>query len=48
MHLLLDLSKKHKKTLVYVTHDTEQAMLASRQLIMNDGTIIKDFSNSKK
>ncbi|MHA2255168.1 MAG: ABC transporter ATP-binding protein [Candidatus Heimdallarchaeaceae archaeon] len=48
LHLLLDLSKKHKKTLVYVTHDTEQAMLASRQLIMNDGTIIKDFSNSKK
>lgn len=46
LNLLLDLSKKHKKTLVYVTHDTEQAMLASRQLVMNDGTIIKDFKNS--
>ena len=45
LDLLLDLSKKHKKTLVYVTHDTRQAMLATRQLIMNDGTIIKDFSN---
>jgi putative ABC transport system ATP-binding protein len=46
LHLLLDLSKKNKKTLVYVTHDTEQAMLASRQLTMNDGTIIKDFSSN--
>lgn len=46
LNLLLDLSKKHKKTLVYVTHDTEQAMLASRQLVMNDGTIIKDFKNN--
>ena len=46
LKLLLDLSKEHKKTLVFVTHDSEQAMLASRQLVMNDGTIIKDFSNS--
>jgi putative ABC transport system ATP-binding protein len=46
LRLLLDLSKEHKKTLVYVTHDSEQAMLASRQLVMNDGTIIKDFSNN--
>jgi putative ABC transport system ATP-binding protein len=46
LKLLLNLSKEHKKTLVYVTHDSEQAMLASRQLVMNDGTIIKDFSNN--
>ena len=46
LKLLLDLSKEHKKTLVYVTHDTEQAKLASRQLVMNDGKIIEDFSKS--
>ena len=45
LNLLIDLSKEHKKTLVFVTHDNEQAILAQRQLIMNDGTIIKDFSN---
>jgi len=44
LDLLIDLSKENNKTLVYVTHDNEQAILAQRQLIMNDGTIIKDFS----
>ncbi len=44
LNLLIDLSKEHKKTLVFVTHDNEQAILAQRQLVMNDGTIIKDFS----
>ena len=42
--LLLDLSKAHKKTLVYVTHQQEQAVLAPRQLIMTDGTIAQDSS----
>ena len=37
-----DLSKEQKKTLIYVTHDNEQAILAQRQLIMNDGTIVQD------
>jgi len=42
--LLLELSKKKKKTLIYVTHDTELAILADRQLFMSDGKIVKDFS----
>ncbi len=42
LNLLIDLSKEQKKTLIYVTHDNEQAILAQRQLIMNDGTIIQD------
>ena len=45
LNLLIDLSKEHKKTLVFVTHDNEQAILAQRQLVMNDGTIIEDISN---
>jgi putative ABC transport system ATP-binding protein len=48
LKLLLDLSREHKKTLVFVTHDTRQAKLASRQLIMNDGAITKDFFNNVK
>ncbi len=44
LDLLIALSKEQKKTLVYVTHDNEQAMLAQRQIIMNDGTIAKDSS----
>ncbi|MBY9000908.1 MAG: ABC transporter ATP-binding protein [Candidatus Heimdallarchaeota archaeon] len=44
LKLLIDLSKEYEKTLVYVTHDKEQATLASRQLIMTDGVIAKDFS----
>ena len=42
LNLLIDLSKEQKKTLIYVTHDNEQAILAQRQLIMNDGTIVQD------
>ena len=42
LDLLIDLSKEQKKTLIYVTHDNEQAILAQRQLIMNDGTIVQD------
>jgi putative ABC transport system ATP-binding protein len=44
LDLLIDLSKEHKKTLIYVTHSNTQAILAQRQLVMNDGTIIKDLS----
>ena len=44
LDLLIDLSKEHKKTLIYVTHSNAQAILAQRQLVMNDGTIIKDLS----
>jgi putative ABC transport system ATP-binding protein len=44
LDLLIDLSKEHKKTLIYVTHSNAQATLAQRQLVMNDGTIIKDLS----
>ncbi len=44
LDLLLDLSKTHKKTLVYVTHQHDQAILASRQLLMTDGTIVEDSS----
>lgn len=44
LNLLIDLSKEHKKTLIFVTHDNNQAILAQRQLVMNDGTIIKDYS----
>ena len=44
LDLLLDLSKTHKKTLVYVTHQHKQAILAPRQLVMTDGTIVKDYS----
>ncbi|MHA1202128.1 MAG: ABC transporter ATP-binding protein [Candidatus Heimdallarchaeaceae archaeon] len=44
LDLLIDLSKEHKKTLIYVTHSNKQAILAQRQLVMNDGTIIKDLS----
>jgi putative ABC transport system ATP-binding protein len=43
--LLLKLSKEKKKTLVFVTHDNELAILADRQLYMSDGQIIKDFSS---
>ena len=45
LNLLIDLSKEHKKTLIFVTHDNTQAILAQRQLVMNDGTIIEDFSD---
>ncbi len=44
LDLLIDLSKEHKKTLIYVTHSNDQAILAQRQLVMNDGTIIEDLS----
>ena len=44
LKLLVDLSRDHKKTLIYVTHDKEQATLATRQLIMNDGVIVEDIS----
>ncbi len=44
INLLLELSKEKKKTLVFVTHDNELAILADRQLYMSDGQIVKDFS----
>ncbi|MFW9852250.1 MAG: ABC transporter ATP-binding protein, partial [Candidatus Thorarchaeota archaeon] len=47
INLLLELSRKNKKTLVFVTHDNELAILADRQLYMSDGQIIKDFSVHK-
>ncbi|MHA1346862.1 MAG: ABC transporter ATP-binding protein [Candidatus Heimdallarchaeaceae archaeon] len=43
LELLINLSKEHKKTLIYVTHDDKQAILAQRQLVMNDGAITNDF-----
>ena len=42
LRLLVDLSLEKNKTLVFVTHDTNLASMAQRQLIMNDGTITKD------
>ena len=45
LQLLIDLSIKNNKTLIYVTHDTSLALLAQRQLMMNDGTISKDITN---
>ena len=45
LQLLIDLSKKNKKTLIFVTHDTSLASLAQRQLIMNDGKITKEFNH---
>ncbi len=46
LHLLIDLSEKNKKTLIFVTHDINLASLAQRQLIMNDGTIEEDILSS--
>lgn len=42
LNLLLELSRKNNKTLVYVTHDIELAKKSDRQLYMNDGKIIED------
>jgi putative ABC transport system ATP-binding protein len=47
LKLLLDISEEHKKTLIFVTHDNRQALLAQRQLIMSDGKIVKDSSKQK-
>lgn len=44
LKLLIDLSKKQNKTLIFVTHDVESATLADRQLYMSDGKIVKDIS----
>ncbi|MHA1397208.1 MAG: ABC transporter ATP-binding protein [Candidatus Heimdallarchaeaceae archaeon] len=43
LKLLLELSKNNKKTLIYVTHDNELAILADRQIYMSDGIITKNF-----
>ncbi len=44
LKLLIDLSKSNNKTLIYVTHDTNLASLAQRQLLMSDGQITKDLT----
>lgn len=44
LKLLIDLSKSKNKTLIYVTHDTNLASLAQRQLLMSDGQITKDLA----
>ncbi len=43
LQLLIDLSKKNNKTLIFVTHDTKLAAMSQRQLIMKDGAISKDL-----
>ncbi len=47
LQLLIDLSKTHKKTLIYVTHAEISAALADRQIHMSDGSIVKDFQTKK-
>ncbi len=47
LKLLIDLSKIQNKTLIYVTHAEDSAILADRQIHMSDGKIVKDFSTSK-
>ena len=42
INLLLELSRKNNKTLIFVTHDNGLAIKADRQLYMNDGKIVKD------
>jgi putative ABC transport system ATP-binding protein len=43
LKLLINLSKMHNKTLIYVTHAVDSAELADRQIHMSDGKIVKDF-----
>lgn len=45
MSLLLEVSEKKAKTLVYVTHNQNQAKLAPRQIFMRDGKIVEDKNN---
>lgn len=40
--LLLRVSKKGNKTLIFVTHENHIAAKADRQIVMNDGLIIED------
>lgn len=47
LKLLIDLSKNHKKTLIFVTHDIELASLADRRLHMSDGKIVEDLISIK-
>ncbi|MHA1686968.1 MAG: ABC transporter ATP-binding protein [Candidatus Heimdallarchaeaceae archaeon] len=43
LELLISLTEKENKTLIFVTHDQEQAIKAKRQIILQDGQIVKDF-----
>ncbi|MHA1401036.1 MAG: ABC transporter ATP-binding protein [Candidatus Heimdallarchaeaceae archaeon] len=45
--LLLEISKEKQKTLIYVTHNKEQAKMATRQITMNDGKITDDVWKNK-
>lgn len=38
-HLLLDLTKELKKTLIVVTHDRELSSLCDKKLVLKDGTL---------
>jgi putative ABC transport system ATP-binding protein len=40
--LMVDMNRKHKTTLVLVTHDHELAALADRQIHLRDGRVVKD------
>lgn len=45
MEFLRDLNKKHKKTIVLVTHDDVLAHVADRILFLKDGKIVKSKSS---
>ncbi len=45
MDLMCRLNKENKQTFVIVTHDPEVAARAGRQIRMEDGKIVKDYSN---
>ena len=48
INLLMSIAKEKEKTLIFVTHNTEQAKLAQRQITMHDGKIVSDEYVNKK
>ncbi|UJG44789.1 MAG: ABC transporter ATP-binding protein [Candidatus Heimdallarchaeum endolithica] len=48
INLLMSIAKKKEKTLIFVTHNIEQAKLAQRQITMHDGKIVSDEYVNKK
>src|SRR5690606_1389524 len=42
LDLMLDLHKKHRMTLLLVTHDESIAATAERQIVLSDGRILSD------
>lgn len=45
--LMVELNRKHKTTLILVTHDRELAALADRQVFLRDGQVVADQAGTQ-